>query len=107
MNKLNLIIILLGASIFSLACNSAAAPRSMGVPTTTKPGSISNEKEIASVSSAFFKGTQDETGLPPIPQLFVFSPEGRLVEHLIGDRPQRGVEYLEQVVTRYLSGVSK
>jgi thiol-disulfide isomerase/thioredoxin len=55
------------------------------------------------VSSAFLKGTEDETGAPPIPQLFVLSRDGRVVEHLIGDDPQRGIKYLEQVVNRQLS----
>jgi hypothetical protein len=34
------------------------------------------------------KGTEDETGAPPIPQMFVLSREGRVIEHLIGDSPQ-------------------
>jgi thiol-disulfide isomerase/thioredoxin len=55
------------------------------------------------VSSAFLKGTEDETGAPPIPQLFVISRDGRIVEHLIGDSPQRGIEHLEQVVNQQLS----
>ncbi len=55
------------------------------------------------LSSAFLKGTEDETGLPPIPQLFVISRDGRVVEHMIGDSPQRGIEYLERVVVEQLS----
>jgi thiol-disulfide isomerase/thioredoxin len=54
------------------------------------------------LSSAFLKGTEDETGSPPIPQLFVLSREGRVVEHLIGDSPQRGISYLEEVVNQQL-----
>src|SRR5215510_1011658 len=46
------------------------------------------------LSSAFLRGTEDETGAPPIPQLFVISREGRVVEHMIGDSPQRGIEHL-------------
>ena len=56
------------------------------------------------VSNAFLKGTEDDTGAPPIPQLFVLSRDGRVVEHMIGDSPQRGVEYLEKVVSQQLSG---
>jgi len=55
------------------------------------------------ISSAFLKGTEDETGAPPIPQLFVISRDGRVVEHMIGDSPQRGIKYLEQVVNQQLS----
>ncbi len=55
------------------------------------------------LSSAFLKGTEDETGLPPIPQLFVISRDGRVVEHLIGENPQRGVQYVERVVNQQLS----
>ncbi|MGH9839988.1 MAG: redoxin family protein [Blastocatellia bacterium] len=58
------------------------------------------------LASAFLKGTEDETGAPPIPQLFVLSREGRVVEHLIGDRPQRGIDYVEQVVNQQLNGTS-
>jgi thiol-disulfide isomerase/thioredoxin len=50
------------------------------------------------LSSAFLKGTEDETGSPPIPQVFVLSREGRVIEHLIGDSPQRGADYLERVI---------
>src|SRR5262245_16540560 len=55
------------------------------------------------LSSAFLRGTEDETGAPPIPQLFVISREGRVVEHMVGDSPQRGIEHLEQVVSQQLS----
>jgi thiol-disulfide isomerase/thioredoxin len=55
------------------------------------------------LSAAFLKGTEDETGLPPIPQVFLLSREGQVIEHLIGDSPQRGVDYLEQVVMRNLN----
>jgi thiol-disulfide isomerase/thioredoxin len=55
------------------------------------------------VSSAFLKGTENDDGTTPIPQLFVLSREGRVVEHLIGDNPQRGIEYLERVVKEQLS----
>ncbi|HEY9431805.1 MAG TPA: hypothetical protein VI260_10130 [Blastocatellia bacterium] len=44
------------------------------------------------------KGTEDETGASPIPQIFVLSREGRVIEHLIGDSPPRGADYLEQVI---------
>jgi thiol-disulfide isomerase/thioredoxin len=59
------------------------------------------------LSSAFLKGTEDETGAPPIPQVFVLSREGRMIDHLIGDSPQRGAEYLEGVVVNALNGASK
>ena len=55
------------------------------------------------LSSAFLRGTEDDTGAPPIPQLFVISRDGRIVEHLIGDSKQRGIEYLEGVVDKQLS----
>lgn len=53
------------------------------------------------LSSAFLKGTEDELG-PPIPQLFVLSRDGRIVEHMIGENPQR-VRDLEQVVSQQLA----
>ena len=55
------------------------------------------------VTDAFLKGTEDETGSPPIPQLFIFGKDGKLVDHLIGERPDKGLSYLEQVVTQHLS----
>lgn len=55
------------------------------------------------VSDAFLKGTEDETGSPPIPQLFIFGKRGKVVEHLIGERPEQGLAYLEQIVTQQLS----
>jgi len=54
------------------------------------------------LASAFLKGTEDESGESPIPQLFVLSREGRLVEHMIGESPQR-VKDLEQVVSQQLA----
>ncbi|MDX2029831.1 MAG: TlpA disulfide reductase family protein [Blastocatellia bacterium] len=55
------------------------------------------------ISEAFLKGTEDDTGLPPIPQLFLISRDGRVVEHLIGDSPDRGIEFLEKAVNQQLS----
>jgi cytochrome c biogenesis protein CcmG/thiol:disulfide interchange protein DsbE len=55
------------------------------------------------ISTAFLKGTEDDTGAPPIPQLFVISRDGRVVEHLIGDSPERGIEYIEKVVNQQLA----
>jgi thiol-disulfide isomerase/thioredoxin len=55
------------------------------------------------VSDAFLHGTEDETGAPPIPQLFVLSRAGRLVEHFIGEDPARGLAPLEQVINQQLS----
>jgi len=55
------------------------------------------------ISSAFLSGTEDRTGAPPIPQLFVISRDGRVVDHFIGEDPQRGINALEQVVSMQLS----
>lgn len=54
------------------------------------------------IADAFLKGTEDDTGSPPIPQLFVISRDGKIVEHLIGEQPGR-MEYLEKVVTEQLN----
>lgn len=59
------------------------------------------------LSSAFLKGTEREDGELPIPQLFVISRQGQVVEHLIGDDPQRGIDYLERVVVNSLNGTAK
>lgn len=53
------------------------------------------------IASAFLKGTEDASGSPPIPQLFVIARDGRVVEHLIGEQPGR-MEYLEKVVNEQL-----
>jgi thiol-disulfide isomerase/thioredoxin len=55
------------------------------------------------LSSAFLRGTEDETGAPPIPQLFVISRDGRVVDHFIGEDPQRGIQDVEQSVIQQLS----
>lgn len=55
------------------------------------------------VSRSFLYGTEDETGAPPIPQLFIISRKGEVVEHLIGDSPQHGIAHLEEVVKRELT----
>lgn len=55
------------------------------------------------LSSAFLRGTENEDGTTPIPQLFVISRDGRVVDHMIGESPQRGIEYLERVVNQQLS----
>src|SRR5215510_56763 len=54
------------------------------------------------LSSAFLKGTEDETG-PPIPQIFVISRDGRVVDHMIGEDRQRGPGYLENIVSQQLA----
>ena len=54
------------------------------------------------LSDAFLKATEDESGDPPIPQLFVISREGRVVEHMIGETPG-GMKQLEQVVSQQLA----
>jgi len=56
------------------------------------------------MSSAFLKGTEDETGLPPIPQVFVLSRDGRVIEHLIGDHP---FETMEQMIKTALGPAAK
>jgi thiol-disulfide isomerase/thioredoxin len=55
------------------------------------------------LSRSFLFGTEDETGAPPIPQLFIISRQGKVVEHLIGDSPQHGIDHLEEVVKRELA----
>lgn len=55
------------------------------------------------VSAAFLSGTEDETGSPPIPQLFIFGKDGRLVEHLIGFNQSHGLAFLDRVVNEQLS----
>jgi peroxiredoxin len=52
------------------------------------------------ISNAFLKGSEDETGQPPIPQLFVISRDGRVVDHLFASDPP---ENLENVVKRELA----
>ena len=53
------------------------------------------------LSGAFMKGTEDDSGQPPIPQLFVIARDGRVIEHLIGEQPGR-MQYLEKVVNDQL-----
>jgi thiol-disulfide isomerase/thioredoxin len=55
------------------------------------------------VARAFLRGTEDESGMPPIPQLFVISRDGRLVEHQIGEDPQIGLRNIEKIVAQELS----
>jgi thiol-disulfide isomerase/thioredoxin len=55
------------------------------------------------ISDAFLRGTEDETGAAPIPQLFLLSRDGRLVEHFIGDDPARGLAPLEKAINQQLS----
>jgi len=55
------------------------------------------------ISDAFLNGTEDETGSAPIPQIFVFARDGRLVEHLIGESPERGITQLERIINQQLS----
>ncbi len=56
-----------------------------------------------SLSAAFLGGSEDETGLPPIPQLFVFGKDGRLVERLIGYNESHGLSALDRIVAEQLS----
>jgi len=55
------------------------------------------------VARAFLKGTEDESGSPPIPQLFVISRDGRLVEHQIGEDTRIGLRNIEKIVVQELS----
>jgi thiol-disulfide isomerase/thioredoxin len=55
------------------------------------------------ISAAFLSGTEDDSGAPPIPQLFVFARDGRLVEHLVGEDPERGLTHLEKVINQQLA----
>lgn len=52
---------------------------------------------------AFLKGTEDETYAAPIPQVFVISRDGQVVDHFIGANPQRGIADLEQSVSQQLA----
>jgi peroxiredoxin len=54
------------------------------------------------VSRAFLKGFEDETGAPPIPQLFVISRDGRVVEHHIGYNSDNDVETIEKAIVQEL-----
>ena len=58
-----------------------------------------NEK----ISRAFLDGTEDETNEAPIPQLFVISRDGRVIEHLIGNDPRHSIAQLEEVLTKQLN----
>jgi thiol-disulfide isomerase/thioredoxin len=55
------------------------------------------------VSRAFLRWTEDNSGSPPLPQLFLISRDGRVIEHLVGDSPQHGLPYLEKMVNQELS----
>jgi thiol-disulfide isomerase/thioredoxin len=56
-------------------------------------------------ADAFLSGTEDETGEAPIPQLFVFGRDGRLLEHFVGNRPEHAAA-LEQLITQELAATS-
>jgi thiol-disulfide isomerase/thioredoxin len=53
------------------------------------------------LSRAFLKGSEDETGQPPIPQLFVISRDGRVVDHLVG--AGHAPETLEKIIKQELA----
>lgn len=55
------------------------------------------------MSGAFLDGTEDESGMAPIPQLFVISKDGRVVEHLIGSDPRHSIARLEEVISKELN----
>jgi thiol-disulfide isomerase/thioredoxin len=44
------------------------------------------------ISNAFLKGSEDETGQPPIPQVFVISRDGQVVGHLFATDPPENLE---------------
>ncbi len=55
------------------------------------------------IQRAFLDGTEDNTGLgAPIPQLFLISREGKLVEHLIGSDPRHSMAQLEEAIAKQL-----
>lgn len=54
------------------------------------------------ISDAFLKSTEDDSGAPPIPQLFVISRDGQFVEHFVGDSPDRNMQFFETLITREL-----
>lgn len=54
------------------------------------------------LSAAFLAGTEDETGAPPIPQVFVFGRDGRLLEHFVGGGAQQHTQ-LEAVIAAQLN----
>lgn len=55
------------------------------------------------LSAAFLSGTEDETGAPPIPQLFIFGKDGHLVKHLVGYNENHGFSFLDGLVAEQLS----
>jgi cytochrome c biogenesis protein CcmG/thiol:disulfide interchange protein DsbE len=58
------------------------------------------------VSGAFLNGTEDETGSPPIPQLFILGRDGQLVEHLIGNDPEHTLARVEKIINQQLAQVA-
>ncbi len=54
------------------------------------------------VSRAFLKGSEDETGAPPIPQLYVIARDGRVVEHHTGYDGEKDMESIEKAIVQEL-----
>jgi thiol-disulfide isomerase/thioredoxin len=54
------------------------------------------------VSNAFLKGSEDETGRPPIPQLYIISRDGRVVEHHMGYDGEKDMEIIEKTIVQEL-----
>jgi thiol-disulfide isomerase/thioredoxin len=54
------------------------------------------------VSRAFLKGSEDETGAPPIPQLYVISRDGRVVDHHMGYNGEKDMEIIEKTIVQEL-----
>ena len=55
------------------------------------------------VQRAFLDGTEDDSGLgAPIPQLFLISRDGKLIEHLIGSDPRHSMTELEAAIAKQL-----
>lgn len=55
------------------------------------------------MSRAFLDGTEDETGAPPIPQTFIISRDGKVVEHLIGNDPRHTMSQIEETILKQLN----
>jgi peroxiredoxin len=54
------------------------------------------------VSRAFLKGSEDESGAPPIPQLYVIARDGRVVEHHMGYKDEKDIELIEKAIVQEL-----
>lgn len=55
------------------------------------------------MTRSFLDGTEDETGEPPIPQTFIISRDGKVVEHLIGNDPRHTMSQIEETILKQLN----